>query len=41
MVETGNESWLFKQSQATNQNSTKSKGKGAKNAEQLNSFTTD
>jgi DNA replication protein DnaC len=41
IVETGNESWRFKQSQATNQNSKKSKGKGAKNAEQLNLSTTD
>jgi len=41
IVETGNESWRFKQSQASNQNSKKLKGKGAKNAEQLNLSTTD
>jgi hypothetical protein len=41
IVETGNESWRFKQSQASNQNSKKSKGKRAKNAEQLNLTTTD
>jgi hypothetical protein len=41
IVETGNESWRFKQSQASSQNSKKSKGKGAKNAEQLNLSTTD
>jgi hypothetical protein len=41
IVESGNESWRFKQSKASNQNSKKSKGKGAKNAEQLNLFTTD
>jgi len=41
IVETGNESWRFKQSQASNQNSKKSKGKGTKNAEQLNLSTTD
>jgi hypothetical protein len=41
IVETGNESWRFKQSQASNQNAKKSKGKGAKNAEQLNLSTTD
>jgi DNA replication protein DnaC len=41
IVETGNESWRFKQSQASNQNSKKSKGKGSKNAEQLNLSTTD
>ena len=41
IVETGNESWRFKQSQANSQQSKKSKGKGAKNAEQLNLSTTD
>ena len=41
IVETGNESWRFKQSQASTQQSKKSKGKGAKNAEQLNLSTTD
>jgi hypothetical protein len=41
IVETGNESWRFKQSQASNQNAKKSKGKGSKNAEQLNLSTTD
>lgn len=41
IVETGNESWRFKQSQASNQNAKKSKGKGAKNAEQLNLSTAD
>ena len=41
IVETGNESWRFKQPQASNQNAKKSKGKGAKNAEQLNLSTTD
>lgn len=41
IVETGNESWRFKQSQANNQQLKKSKMKGTRNANQVNLSTTD
>lgn len=40
-VETGNESWRFKHSQAVNQKVKKSKTKGAKSTEQLNLSTAE
>jgi hypothetical protein len=41
IVETGNESWRFKHSQAVSQRDKQSKMKGAKNTEQLNLSTTE
>jgi len=41
IIEIDNESWRFKQPQASNQNAKKSKGIGAKNAELLNLSTSE
>ena len=41
IVETGNASWRFKQSQTSSQQLKKSKMKGVKNIEQLNLSTTE